>query len=249
MADPPQVIVVSPRSRRWALASSGRSMETPRTTAPQRAHDLAHPTPPGSGDGEDLRLMRRGTNIRCDRRRQLMNNRPNGSEEIPVPWPSSGSVHVPRRGADRRPRHGLHCGRRWARLATPRSSWPNSWPVSSLGAQRWATPMAAVFQTFARRLRGRCRRTDPRRGSRLGRHPARRHNGPGGLSLRTTGLQRRRPGGGQAPCAPAACWRSGPRPATTFTKRLKRAGYAVEEIGVQAHKGRGARHDLAGGAA
>jgi hypothetical protein len=27
-----------------------------------------------------------------------------------------------------------------------------------------------------------------------------------------------------------------------FTARLKRAGYAVEEIGVRAHKGRGARH-------
>jgi spermidine synthase len=29
---------------------------------------------------------------------------------------------------------------------------------------------------------------------------------------------------------------------TAFTQRLKRAGYAVEEIGVRAHKGRGARH-------
>ena len=29
---------------------------------------------------------------------------------------------------------------------------------------------------------------------------------------------------------------------TAFTNRLKRAGYGVEEIGVRAHKGRGARH-------
>jgi hypothetical protein len=29
---------------------------------------------------------------------------------------------------------------------------------------------------------------------------------------------------------------------TAFTQRLKRAGYSVEEIGVRAHKGRGARH-------
>jgi hypothetical protein len=27
-----------------------------------------------------------------------------------------------------------------------------------------------------------------------------------------------------------------------FTRRLKQAGFAVEEIGVRAHKGRGARH-------
>jgi hypothetical protein len=27
-----------------------------------------------------------------------------------------------------------------------------------------------------------------------------------------------------------------------FTRRLKQAGYAVEEIGVRAHRGRGARH-------
>jgi spermidine synthase len=29
---------------------------------------------------------------------------------------------------------------------------------------------------------------------------------------------------------------------SAFTKRLQRAGYAVEEVGVRAHKGRGARH-------
>jgi len=70
-------------------------------------------------------------------------------------------------------------------------------------------------------------------------------NGPGGLSRKgndslydQTGLAaaRRalRPGG------VLEVWSS--TRDSAFTKRLQRAGYAVEEVGVRAHKGRGARH-------
>ena len=70
-------------------------------------------------------------------------------------------------------------------------------------------------------------------------------NGPGGLSRKendglysTSGLaaakRALRPGG------VLEVWSS--TRDTAFTQRLKRAGYAVEEIGVRAHKGRGARH-------
>jgi len=70
-------------------------------------------------------------------------------------------------------------------------------------------------------------------------------NGPGGLSRKEndglysiTGLaaakRALRPGG------VLEVWSS--TRDTAFTQRLKRAGYAVEEIGVRAHKGRGARH-------
>ncbi|MFZ0266265.1 spermidine synthase [Caulobacter sp.] len=70
-------------------------------------------------------------------------------------------------------------------------------------------------------------------------------NGPGGLSRKENdGLYSRnglaearqalRPGG------VLEVWSS--TRDSDFTKRLKQAGYAVEEIGVRAHKGRGARH-------
>ncbi len=70
-------------------------------------------------------------------------------------------------------------------------------------------------------------------------------NGPGGLS-------RRENDGLYGPAGLAAAMRA-LRPGgvlevwsstrdSAFTARLKRAGYAVEEIGVRAHKGRGARH-------
>lgn len=70
-------------------------------------------------------------------------------------------------------------------------------------------------------------------------------NGPGGLSRKEndglyspTGLaaakRALRPGG------VLEVWSS--TRDNGFTTRLKRAGYAVEEIGVRAHKGRGARH-------
>ena len=70
-------------------------------------------------------------------------------------------------------------------------------------------------------------------------------NGPGGLSRKEndglyspTGLaaahRALRPGG------VLEVWSS--TRDTAFTQRLKRAGYAVEEIGVRAHRGRGARH-------
>jgi spermidine synthase len=70
-------------------------------------------------------------------------------------------------------------------------------------------------------------------------------NGPGGLSRKENdglyspaGLARAkralRPGG------VLEVWSS--TRDNSFTARLKRSGYAVEEIGVRAHKGRGARH-------
>jgi spermidine synthase len=70
-------------------------------------------------------------------------------------------------------------------------------------------------------------------------------NGPGGLSRKendglyspgglTTARRALRPGG------VLEVWSS--TRDNAFTKRLKQAGYAVEEIGVRAHKGRGARH-------
>ncbi|CAN5170277.1 hypothetical protein BH10PSE4_BH10PSE4_42770 [soil metagenome] len=70
-------------------------------------------------------------------------------------------------------------------------------------------------------------------------------NGPGGLS-------RKENDGLYSSAGLATAWRA-LRPGgvlevwsstrdTAFTNRLKRAGYGVEEIGVRAHKGRGARH-------
>lgn len=70
-------------------------------------------------------------------------------------------------------------------------------------------------------------------------------NGPGGLSRKendglysptglTTARRALRSGG------VLEVWSS--TRDTAFTQRLKRAGYTVEEIGVRAHKGRGARH-------
>jgi spermidine synthase len=70
-------------------------------------------------------------------------------------------------------------------------------------------------------------------------------NGPGGLSRKendglyspaglATSRRALRPGG------VLEVWSS--TRDNGFTKRLKQAGYAVEEIGVRAHKGRGARH-------
>lgn len=70
-------------------------------------------------------------------------------------------------------------------------------------------------------------------------------NGPGGLSRKendglygpaglTTARRALRPGG------VLEVWSS--TRDSAFTRRLKQAGYAVEEVGVRAHKGRGARH-------
>jgi spermidine synthase len=70
-------------------------------------------------------------------------------------------------------------------------------------------------------------------------------NGPGGLSRKendglyspaglTTARRALRPGG------VLEVWSS--TRDSAFTKRLKQAGFAVEEVGVRAHKGRGARH-------
>jgi spermidine synthase len=70
-------------------------------------------------------------------------------------------------------------------------------------------------------------------------------NGPGGLSRKenddhyspsglATAKRALRPGG------VLEVWSS--TRDSAFTTRLKRAGYGVEEIGVRAHKGRGARH-------
>jgi len=70
-------------------------------------------------------------------------------------------------------------------------------------------------------------------------------NGPGGLSRKENDGLYGRKGLAEAqralkPGGVLEVWSS--TRDSDFTKRLKQAGYAVEEIGVRAHKGRGARH-------
>ena len=70
-------------------------------------------------------------------------------------------------------------------------------------------------------------------------------NGPGGLSRKENDGLYSRKGLADAwralkPGGVLEVWSS--TRDSDFTKRLKQAGYAVEEIGVRAHKGRGARH-------
>jgi spermidine synthase len=70
-------------------------------------------------------------------------------------------------------------------------------------------------------------------------------NGPGGLSRKENDGLYSRKGLAEAwqalrPGGVLEVWSS--TRDNDFTKRLKNAGYAVEEIGVRAHKGRGARH-------
>ena len=70
-------------------------------------------------------------------------------------------------------------------------------------------------------------------------------NGPGGLSRKENDGLYSRKGLAEAQCAlrPGGVlevWSS--TRDSNFTRRLKQAGYAVDEIGVRAHKGRGARH-------
>jgi spermidine synthase len=70
-------------------------------------------------------------------------------------------------------------------------------------------------------------------------------NGPGGLSRKENDGLYSRKGLADAwralkPGGILEVWSS--TRDSDFTKRLKQAGYAVEEIGVRAHKGRGARH-------
>jgi spermidine synthase len=70
-------------------------------------------------------------------------------------------------------------------------------------------------------------------------------NGPGGLSRKENDGLYSRSGLAEArqalrPGGVLEVWSS--TRDSDFTRRLKQAGYAVEEIGVRAHKGRGARH-------
>ena len=70
-------------------------------------------------------------------------------------------------------------------------------------------------------------------------------NGPGGLSRKENDGLYSRKGLAEAqralrPGGVLEVWSS--TRDSNFTRRLKQAGYAVEEIGVRAHKGRGARH-------
>ena len=70
-------------------------------------------------------------------------------------------------------------------------------------------------------------------------------NGPGGLSRKENDGLYSRKGLAEAqralrPGGVLEVWSS--TRDSNFTRRLKQAGYAVDEIGVRAHKGRGARH-------
>jgi spermidine synthase len=70
-------------------------------------------------------------------------------------------------------------------------------------------------------------------------------NGPGGLSRKENDGLYSRSGLAEArqalrPGGVLEVWSS--TRDSDFTRRLKQAGFAVEEVGVRAHKGRGARH-------
>lgn len=211
-----------------------------------RWEPLAAAPVPGGGE---LRLLRRGTeySIMADGGVELMNSRLSGSEE-------ALAALTAERLADRRaPRvliGGLGMGftLRAAQAAYgPRATLIVAEIVPAVIA--WARgPLGPVF--------GDCL-DDPRVEVREGDVAALIadggwdailldvDNGPGGLTRKDNdglygpaGLARAK--AALAPGGLLAVWSSVQD--FGFTKRLKQAGFAVEEVGVRAHRGRGARH-------
>lgn len=202
------------------------------------------------GDGEDLRLMRRGTEFSIMTGGiELMNSRLSGSEE------AMAALAFERIGARSKARvliGGLGMGFT-LRAALAAFGADARIVVAELvpGVVAWARgPLAELHGVSL---------DDPRVDVHVGDvgEPIRAaeaafdailldvDNGPGGLS-------RKENDGLYSPAGLAAARRA-LRPGgvlevwsstrdNAFTQRLKRAGFVVEEIGVRAHKGRGARH-------
>jgi spermidine synthase len=202
------------------------------------------------GDGEDLRLMRRGTEFSIMTGGiELMNSRLSGSEE------AMAALAFERVGQRPKPRvliGGLGMG------FTLRAALAAFGADAEIVVAELVPNIVAWAQGPLAELHG-ASLDDPRVSIHLGDvgEPIRAgeaafdailldvDNGPGGLS-------RKENDGLYSPVGLAAAKRA-LRPGgvlevwsstrdSGFTQRLKRAGYAVEEIGVRAHKGRGARH-------
>ncbi len=202
------------------------------------------------GDGEPLRLMRRGTEYSIMTGGiELMNSRLSGSEE------AMATLAFERIGARPKARvliGGLGMG------FTLRAALAAFGPGAEIvvaelvpGVIAWARgPLGELHGDSLSDPRTRIQEGDV--GALIGAQDAAWDailldvdNGPGGLSRKendglyspaglATAKRALRPGG------VLEVWSS--TRDSAFTGRLKRAGYAVEEIGVRAHKGRGARH-------
>ena len=202
------------------------------------------------GDGDELRLMRRGTEYSIMTGGiELMNSRLSGSEE------ALATLAAERIGARAKARvliGGLGMG--FTLRAALAAFGPDAEIVVAElvpGVIAWARgPLGELYGDSLSDARGLIREGDV--GELIGAEDAAWDailldvdNGPGGLSRKendglysTAGLaaakRALRPGG------VLEVWSS--TRDSAFTRRLKQAGYDVEEIGVRAHKGRGARH-------
>lgn len=202
------------------------------------------------GDGEDLRLMQRGTEFSIMTGGvELMNSRLSGSEE------AMAALAFERVGQRPKPRvliGGLGMGFTLraalaafepdaeiivAELVPAVVAWARG-PLADLHGASLDDPRVGIHQGDVGELIRAGEAT-------LDAILLDVDNGPGGLSRKendglysTAGLaaakRALRPGG------VLEVWSS--TRDSAFTRRLKRAGYGVEEIGVRAHKGRGARH-------
>jgi spermidine synthase len=202
------------------------------------------------GDGEDLRLMRRGTEFSIMTGGiELMNSRLSGSEEAMA---ALAFERVGQRPKSRVLIGGLGMGFT-LRAALAAFDIDAEIVVSELvpGVVAWARgPLAGLHGTSLDDPRVSIHQGDVGEVIRMGEATFDAilldvDNGPGGLSRKENdglysaaglaGAKRAlRPGG------VLEIWSS--TRDSAFTTRLKRTGYTVEEIGVRAHKGRGARH-------
>jgi spermidine synthase len=202
------------------------------------------------GDGDELRLMRRGSEFSIMTGGiELMNSRLSGSEE------ALATLAFERIGARARARvliGGLGMGFT-LRAALAAFGVDAEFVVAELvpGVIAWARgPLGELYGDSLSDPRATIHQGDV--GELIGAGDGAWDailldvdNGPGGLSRKendglysaaglTTARRALRPGG------VLEVWSS--TRDTAFTQRLKRASYTVEEIGVRAHKGRGARH-------
>jgi spermidine synthase len=202
------------------------------------------------GDGEDLRLMRRGSEFSIMTGGiELMNSRLSGSEEALA---TLAFERIGQRAGARVLIGGLGMGFT-LRAALAAFGGDARIVVAELvpGVIAWARgPLSELYGDSLTDPRTEIREGDV--GALIGSEDGAWDailldvdNGPGGLSRKendglyspaglATAKRALRPGG------VLEVWSS--TRDNAFTQRLKRAGFTVEEIGVRAHKGRGARH-------
>jgi spermidine synthase len=202
------------------------------------------------GDGDELRLMRRGTEYSIMTGGiELMNSRLSGSEEALATLAFERVGHRPKA---RVLIGGLGMG--FTLRAALAAFGPDAEIVVAElvpAVVAWARgPLGDLYGDSLSDPRARIREGDVGDLIRAGEGAFDAilldvDNGPGGLSRKendglyspdglTTARRALRPGG------VLEVWSS--TRDSAFTRRLNQAGYAVEEIGVRAHKGRGARH-------